>query len=162
MRRAARTRFVRGIVPFLTLAAICLIGLQSWAQTQGQAGAQNQPAGPGGTAPAASATPAAPANQSAASQKSAEFQPRLPSYYGKVVDEKQRETIYEIQRKYYPQIAELQRQLKKLTAQRDAEIEAVLSPQQKAEIEKLRGEAAGRRAAKAAKTDSAAGDAGGR
>ena len=66
-------------------------------------------------------------------------------YYAKVVDEKQRQKIYDIQRKYHPQIAELQRQLEKLIAQRDSEIEAVLTPQQKAEIEKLRQEAAQRR-----------------
>ena len=70
-------------------------------------------------------------------------------YYAKVVDEKQRQKIYDIQRKYHPQIAELQRQLEKLIAQRDSEIEAVLTPQQKAEIEKLRQEAAQRRKNKA-------------
>lgn len=73
------------------------------------------------------------------------FRPRLPAYYGRVVDEKQRQKIYDIQRKYHPQIAELQRQLEKLIAQRDAEIEAVLTPQQKAEIQKMREEAAARR-----------------
>jgi len=66
-------------------------------------------------------------------------------YYAKVVDEKQRQKIYDIQRKYHPQIADLQKQLEKLIAQRDAEIEAVLTPQQKAEIEKLRQEASQRR-----------------
>jgi len=66
-------------------------------------------------------------------------------YYAKVVDEKQRQKIYDIQRKYHPQIADLQKQLEKLVAQRDAEIEAVLTPQQKAEIEKLRQESAQRR-----------------
>lgn len=73
------------------------------------------------------------------------FRPRLPMYYAKVVDEKQRQKIYDIQRKYHPQIADLQKQLEKLIAQRDAEIEAVLTPQQKAEIEKLRQESAQRR-----------------
>jgi len=122
-----------------------------------QPGAAPQAAS-GATAPTQAPQPV-PATSAAAEPASpaAEFQPRLPMYYGKVVDEKQRQTIYGIQRKYYPQIAELQRQLKNLTAQRDAEIEAVLSPQQKAEVEKLRKEAAARRGGKAAADDAAGG-----
>jgi Spy/CpxP family protein refolding chaperone len=73
-------------------------------------------------------------------------------YYGKVVTEEQRQKIYDIQRKYFPQIRALQKQLEALIAKRDAEIEAVLTPQQKAEIERLRKEAAARRAGGAAAT----------
>ena len=95
--------------------------------------------------------PQSPVSASGATQiqDSAEdtFRPRLPMYYGKVVTEAQRQKIYEIQRKYFPQIRALQKQLEALIAKRDAEIEAVLTPQQKAEIERLRKEAAARRAA---------------
>ncbi|MEM4188454.1 MAG: hypothetical protein QXN56_04775 [Candidatus Hadarchaeum sp.] len=103
---------------------------------------------------AATGSPAAPS--SAKSEGEDTFRPRLPMYYAKVVDEKQRQRIYDIQRKYYPKISELQKQLDQLIAQRNAEIEAVLTPEQKAQIEKLRQEAAARRAGKAATDEDAA------
>lgn len=91
------------------------------------------------------AQPAPNAQPSAQAQGKSDFRPRLPMYYAKVVDEKQRQKIYGIQKKYHPKIAELQKQLEQLIAQRDAEIEAVLTAEQKAEIEKLRQEASQRR-----------------
>lgn len=107
--------------------------------------------------PRAQTSPAAaesgPADPTTKRAKEPEFRPRLPMYYAKVVDEKQRQKIYEIQRKYHPQIVDLQKQLEKLIAQRDAEIEAVLTPQQKAEIEKLRQEAATRRSTKSSSNE---------
>jgi len=115
--------------------------------------------GPSAAPPAAQAQgnpqagqPAATQPPSAAAEKESvpPFRPRLPAYYGRVVDEKQRQKIYDIQRKYHAQIAELQRQLEKLIAQRDAEIEAVLTPEQKAEIQKMREGAAARRSNNAA------------
>jgi len=107
------------------------------AQATNSAQAANSAQGP------VQATPSSP--PSAKNDDQNVFRPRLPMYYAKVVDEKQRQKIYDIQRKYHPQIADLQKQLEKLIAQRDAEIEAVLTPQQKAEIEKLRQEASQRR-----------------
>jgi len=91
-----------------------------------------------------------PASSASASAKTAQetFRPRLPMYYARVVDEKQRQKIYDIQRKYHPQIEALQRQLEELIAKRNAEIEAVLTAEQKAEIEKLRQEAGTRRSEK--------------
>jgi len=116
-------------------------GTVLWAIWEARAEPVAQPA------PAAATQPSQSSSQSAAAtQETPVFRPRLPAYYARVVDEQQRKKIYEIQRKYHAQIADLQRQLEKLVAQRDAEIEAVLSPQQKAEIEKLRQEAAARRA----------------
>lgn len=96
---------------------------------------------------AGSQDPASAASSSAKASQDT-FRPRLPMYYARVVDEKQRQKIYDIQRKYHPQIEALQRQLEELIAKRNAEIEAVLTPQQKAEIEKLRQEAATRRSEK--------------
>jgi Spy/CpxP family protein refolding chaperone len=96
--------------------------------------------------------PSAPAPTRTAESSEETFRPRLPMYYGKVVTEEQRQKIYDIQRKYFPQIRALQKQLEALIAKRDAEIEAVLTPQQKAEIERLRKEAAARRASGAAAT----------
>jgi len=161
MMRETQMKFDRGVVSLLALVLIGLIGLHAWAQSQtaapagsaqpavSSAAAQQSPASQPNVTPSPSGNQAAGANQSASAQDAAVFRPRLPMYYAKVVDEKQRQKIYDIQRKYHPQIAELQRQLEKLIAQRDSEIEAVLTPQQKAEIEKLRQEAAQRRKNKA-------------
>lgn len=66
-------------------------------------------------------------------------------YYGRVVTEEQRQKIYAIQRDYYPRIAALRKQLEDLLAEQNAKIEAVLSPQQKAELDKIKAEAAARR-----------------
>jgi hypothetical protein len=65
---------------------------------------------------------------------------RLPTYFGKVVDSSQREEIYEIQSRYAEQIEKLQQELKELLKERDAEVDAVLSPEQMAEVVKLRRE----------------------
>lgn len=145
-----RQPLARTVVVFLAsfTAAVCFAFVsmaepqQGQQPPQGQAPVAAQPVAPAAQPAAQSQAPAQSAGQ--AGQKT-EFRPRLPMYYAKVVDEKQRQKIYEIQRKYHPQIVDLQKQLEKLIAQRDAEIEAVLTPQQKAEIEKLRQEASQRR-----------------
>ena len=59
---------------------------------------------------------------------------RLPAYYADVVTEEQREKIYTVQRKYADQLKKLQEQIEALEGQRDAEIEAVLTPEQKAKV----------------------------
>ena len=64
----------------------------------------------------------------------------MPAYYGKVVTDKQREQIYEIQAKFNEQIAKLQEQLTTLSTKRDAEIEQVLTDEQRAEIARLKSE----------------------
>ncbi len=73
------------------------------------------------------------------------FRPRLPNFYAQVVTEEQRQKIYDIQRKYFPKIETLRKQLEALVAQRDAEIEAVLTEEQKAKVEQLRKAASERR-----------------
>ena len=65
---------------------------------------------------------------------------RLPAYYGKVVTDKQREQIYEIQAKFTEQIVKLQEQLAALSTKRDAEIAQVLTEEQRAEIARLKSE----------------------
>ena len=52
------------------------------------------------------------------------FHPRLPNYYGTVVDEEQRQAIYDIQREYHPEIARLKAQLEALMEERNEKIEA--------------------------------------
>ncbi|GAB4142550.1 MAG: hypothetical protein Kow0040_31600 [Thermogutta sp.] len=170
MQRFARVLRVRGLIAAATGGVILAACFHATALTQapaagnpGSAGQPNATTQAAGTpapqaAPSQSASTAPSSGQSATSAAKADataaFRPRLPMYYAKVVDDKQRQSIYDIQRKYHPQIADLQRQLEKLIAQRDAEIEAVLTPQQKAEVEKLRKEAAARRGGKATAEDS--------
>lgn len=77
------------------------------------------------------------------------FRGRLPNYYGKVgVSNEQRQTIYGIQAKYHEQIEALERQIAELTEKRDAEIEAVLTPAQKARVKELVEAAKKKRAAR--------------
>ena len=76
------------------------------------------------------------------------FRGRLPSYYGKVVDERQRQHIYAIQRRYFVQIEDLKAQLALVTEKRDAEVALVLSPQQHQEVQRLKAEAKAKRDAK--------------
>ena len=65
-------------------------------------------------------------------KKAAKSGDRLPANYAKIgVNEEQRKKIYEIQGKYDDQIAALQKQLADLRAKEKAEVEAVLTPEQK-------------------------------
>jgi Skp family chaperone for outer membrane proteins len=70
---------------------------------------------------------------------------RLPAYYGKVVTEKQREEIYGIQAKFNEEIAKLQGQLETLSTKRDAEIEKLLTDEQRADIARFKSERKTRR-----------------
>lgn len=74
---------------------------------------------------------------------------RLPNFYRDVVNEKQKEQIYQIQDEYYPYITMLNERIQKLRAEQDAKIKATLSQHQVAEIEKLAEESKARRAANA-------------
>lgn len=85
---------------------------------------------------------------------------RLPRYYAQVVTQKQREQIYAIQQQYTGSIAELEQQIDSLVAKRDAEVRAVLSPEQQHEVDELYAEAERKReAAKAEKERQQAADA---
>ena len=75
---------------------------------------------------------------------------RLPAYYGDLVDGKQKEKIYTLQEKWGKQIDELAEQVKALQAKRDAEIEAVLTAEQKVKLEKTRADAKAKALEKAA------------
>ena len=70
---------------------------------------------------------------------------RLPNYYRTVVDKQQRDKIYAIQAQYSGQIEDLLKQIEQLKAKQTAEIETVLTPEQKAEIAKIAQEAAAAR-----------------
>jgi len=62
---------------------------------------------------------------------------RLPPYYGEVVTEAQKKTIYEIQQTYAEQIEELKAELRKVIRQRDAEIEQLLTAEQRQKVEQI-------------------------
>lgn len=83
---------------------------------------------------------AKPETKAAAPDKSKEAKSykRLPAYYGDLVDGAQKEKIYALQEKWGKQIDELAEQVKALQQKRDAEIEAVLTADQKAKLEKAR------------------------
>ena len=73
---------------------------------------------------------------------------RLPAYYAGVVDEKQRERIYAIQKQYAGQIESLQKQIASTRMKRDQAIERVLTKSQLSEIRKKRAAAAAKRKAR--------------
>lgn len=99
--------------------------------------------------PQSAATPPdKPATQESATNP--KLKGRLPAYFAKVVSDKQRDTIYEIQAKYNSQIARLKEQLDELTVKRDTEVEQVLTEEQRAEVARMKSE---RRTRAGAKSD---------
>lgn len=100
--------------------------------------------GPGRTPAQDAAEPAPPAATQPERKPRAKPRGRLPFYYTKVVDKQQREQIYAIQAKHADAIAKIRAELAKVVAERDAEIRAVLTPEQQQQIDKLRAEAMAR------------------
>ena len=63
---------------------------------------------------------------------------RLPQYYGQVgISSKQRQEIYDVQAVYKKQIDELQKQIDALKEKQNAEVVAVLTPEQKKKLDEL-------------------------
>lgn len=62
---------------------------------------------------------------------------RLPAHYRDIVNDAQRDAIYEIQKKFEKLIEPLEQQIKKLKADEKKEIEGVLTPKQLAVLKKL-------------------------
>ena len=75
------------------------------------------------------------------------FTRRLPNFYSQVVSDAQKDKIYGIQAAYFEPIEMLTLRLERLKAERDAQIEAVLSAEQKAKVGALNKDSATRRAA---------------
>jgi len=71
------------------------------------------------------------------SKKAEKLRGRLPAYFGKVVDESQRQEIYQIQADYKDRIAKLQKALAEMVQQRDREILMVLTADQLVELKSL-------------------------
>jgi Spy/CpxP family protein refolding chaperone len=66
---------------------------------------------------------------------------RLPAHYGQVVNEKQRAAIYQIEDEYQPKIEALQKQLDALKKARDEKISALLTAEQRKQIEEATAKA---------------------
>lgn len=81
---------------------------------------------------------------------------RLPAHYAAVVTPEQKTKIYTIQAKYAEQIRKLADEMKALTEQRDAEVEGVLSAEQKQKVDALRAEGRKKPAAVAEDAEAAA------
>jgi Spy/CpxP family protein refolding chaperone len=99
------------------------------------------------------AEPKKPVANAPAAQEAAPKAPRrLPQYFNRVVTPAQRQQIYGIQAKYLPEIEALEAQLKAALEKRDAEIEAVLTPEQRETLANIRAEAAAKKQPAAAPT----------
>ena len=77
----------------------------------------------------------------ASAEKPKKFRGRLPNYYRKVVDEKQRQSIYQVQEEYASRIAALRAQLDAIMKERDEKVTAVLTPEQLQKVEQLKAAA---------------------
>lgn len=81
------------------------------------------------------------AQENDSSEKSKRRKP-LPFYFGKIgLDEDHREKLYTIQESYEAKLEKLRQEMKTLLAQRDAEMEATLTPGQKLRLQELQAEA---------------------
>jgi len=81
-------------------------------------------------------TKAVKAEKGEGAKKTAKPGDRLPPNYAKIgISEEQRKKIYEIQNKYDEQIAALQKQLADVRGKEKAELEAVLTPEQKKSLQ---------------------------
>jgi hypothetical protein len=73
----------------------------------------------------------------------------LPAYFSGVITEEQRQKIYAIQKEFAAKIRPLQRQIESLTKERDEQIAALLTPEQRQKIEALKAAAKKARETKA-------------
>ena len=70
---------------------------------------------------------------------------RLPAYYGRVVDDQQREDIYGVLRQYEEKLLALRQEIQQLEQERDSEVRKVLTKEQAEEVDRLTEEARQRR-----------------
>jgi hypothetical protein len=95
-------------------------------------------------------SPLSVGQEKAAEKKKEKAKGRLPAYYADVVSDEQKEKIYTIQEKYAKQLKDLNEQLLAVTKKQNDEIEAVLTAEQKEQIDKARAEASAKKKKKAA------------
>ena len=89
-------------------------------------------------------------------EASTKLRGRLPPYFAAIVNAEQRQKIYELQAAYAAKIAALEEQIAQLVAQRDKDVDAVLTPEQSAEVSRKRAEAAAKRKSRQGRTAAAA------
>ena len=89
------------------------------------------------------ATPEKPVKTKKAKRRGGD---RLPQFFKGVVTDEQKEKVYAIQDEYAPKLKALNDQLKTLTEERNAKIDDLLTPDQKATVQAKRAEAAAKRA----------------
>lgn len=71
--------------------------------------------------------------------------PRLPNYYARLSSVEQKSKLRAVLEEFAPQIDAKRAELQALISKRDAEMDAILTPEQRQEIAQLRAEAAARR-----------------
>jgi hypothetical protein len=84
------------------------------------------------------------------------FRGRLPAYFAAIVSTEQRQKVYDLQAAYAEKIAALEEQIAQLVGQRDKDVDAVLTPEQSAEVSRKRAEAAAKRKARQGQSTAAA------
>jgi hypothetical protein len=82
-------------------------------------------------------------------KQAAKLKGRLPPYFANVVTEKQRGEIYAIQANYDEQLEALKAQMRAIVDKRDAEIEGLLTTEQKTDLATARTAAESKRKKKA-------------
>jgi len=127
----------------LFVTACALSGVQpgvALAADQPAAAGSAQPSGSGQGA-GAQATPSKEKKSTSKKTKAAKPRGRLPSYFGGVVTDEQREKIYAVQNEFEPKIKELSLKLDSLKKERDEKILALLTPEQRKKIDDLKAAA---------------------
>ncbi len=89
-----------------------------------------------------------PAAKEGAKKEKADPRGPLPTYYRDVVDGIQREKMYNVHQSYEAKIKEAQAAVKALLEKRDAELEALLRPDQLERVQQLKKEAKTKQLAK--------------
>lgn len=93
---------------------------------------------------------AAPAKPAVSKSTETARRKPLPSFYGQIgVTDNQRAQLYSVQDSYEVTLEKLRQELKSMTAERDAKLEAILTPGQRTRLKELR-EAAKRKSAERA------------
>ncbi len=139
------------IVTALVGAAVWMAGTHALSQesntpTSRPAAATTETATSPATAEAGSASRSAQATASTTKPK--EFRGRLPAYFGRVVDEQQRQQIYAIQKEYFEQINALKAKLAALIQEQRERIDGVLSEEQRQQVDEMKEEARAKRRAR--------------
>lgn len=138
--------------------AVVLVGAMVWisgslAPAQTTRSTTRETTATAQTATAPAAAPAQTEQPAAATTTAKKFRGRLPAYFSSVVSEKQRRQIYEVQKEYFERIEALKAQLATLIQEQDEKIDAVLSEEQRQQVETLRANAKAKRGGQAAEEE---------